>query len=356
MTYHGEQWEQARMAPASSIRATSRGYRHRLEVCSFRLCLGLALGFGLWLGGSSGARPSGVHAQSREVMIGRFTICPGDPAAERAANGREAAGMLADALTALERGDVMLGRRRLERLIAVHPDSLAAGSARSQLARIYGTEPGAWDPSARGPGVTDAGATNTGAREPGEHQSAGSSGARAPSFEPAASRERDGEAVARLQQASDEQHQMALTRDFQLTAGDRVFFGETGTDLGARARSVLSDQARWLARHAELAVTIEAHADDHGSRESNIQLSQRRGDAVRDRLVEEGVAPGRISVKAFGRDRPVANCPASQCAAQNRRVVTSVGVATRATDTSRQPSGSAFVTEFPVRAPTLVRD
>jgi outer membrane protein OmpA-like peptidoglycan-associated protein len=110
---------------------------------------------------------------------------------------------------------------------------------------------------------------------------------------------------------------------FITEAGDRVFFGAGSADLGARARAVIAAQARWLKRRAELHIVIEGHADDGAlSAEQSETLSAARAETVYNRLLEEGIAKGRISIASWGRDRPIATCAGSDCAAQNRRAVT----------------------------------
>ena len=116
--------------------------------------------------------------------------------------------------------------------------------------------------------------------------------------------------------------------EFQAEVGDRVFFSEGSAELGARARSALEAQAAWLKRHAALPVTVEGHADDAGVVNHNLEVSRRRAEAVRRRLIESGVAPERIRIVAYGRERPIAQCAEPSCAAQNRRVVTVVSAAT----------------------------
>jgi peptidoglycan-associated lipoprotein len=259
----------------------------------------------------------GAQAQSsRERLLGTLTTREARP--DEA--GAVAARMLADALTALEQGDIMLGRRRLEVLVERFPDSLAASSARHELGRLYRDQTltgRTQEESARPRWLSPAPPPTPTAREtatrPGSTE--------APPVE--------------VRSAADDRRLQALARDFQIAAGDRVFFAEASADLGAKPRAVLAAQARWLLRHSDIAIVIEAHADDHGSREQNIELSERRGLAVRDRLIEEGVEAGRIKVRALGRDMPVATCPAAECAAQNRRVITSIG------------SGSAAASERP---------
>jgi peptidoglycan-associated lipoprotein len=125
--------------------------------------------------------------------------------------------------------------------------------------------------------------------------------------------------------------------EFQAQVGDRVFFSEGSAELGARARSALEAQAAWLKRHAALPVIIEGHADDAGAVSHNVEMSWRRAEAVRRRLIEMGLAPERVRVVAYGRERLIAECAAPGCAAQNRRAVTVVGAPTAAS----APAGQA---------------
>jgi peptidoglycan-associated lipoprotein len=114
----------------------------------------------------------------------------------------------------------------------------------------------------------------------------------------------------------------AVAAEFQNQAGDRIFFGESSSALGARARAALDAQAAWLVQHPTLQVTVEGHADDAGGADGNLEVSQRRADVVRRRLIERGVAGERISTMAYGKTRPIASCSDSMCTAQNRRAIT----------------------------------
>jgi outer membrane protein OmpA-like peptidoglycan-associated protein len=113
--------------------------------------------------------------------------------------------------------------------------------------------------------------------------------------------------------------------EFQSQVGDRVFFGDASADLGTRGRVALEAQAAWLVRNSGLSVTIEGHADDGGGMAQNQEVSQRRAEVVRRRLIQMGVTPDRIRVVAYGRERLIADCAEAACAAQNRRAVTIIG-------------------------------
>jgi outer membrane protein OmpA-like peptidoglycan-associated protein len=125
--------------------------------------------------------------------------------------------------------------------------------------------------------------------------------------------------------------------EFQSQVGDRVFFSDASAELGSRGRLALEGQAAWLLRNRELSVVIEGHADDAGDVAHNIEVSQRRADAVRRRLIQMGVAPDRIRIVAYGRERLIAECAAAGCAAQNRRAVTIIGPPSDTAATSRAP-------------------
>lgn len=63
---------------------------------------------------------------------------------------------------------------------------------------------------------------------------------------------------------------------------------------------------------------IEGHTDSVGSRESNIELSQRRAQSVVDFLASQGADPGKFEVQGYGPDKPLDGRSAANGA--NRRV------------------------------------
>ena len=65
-------------------------------------------------------------------------------------------------------------------------------------------------------------------------------------------------------------------------------------------------------------IMIEGHTDAIGSRESNLDLSQRRAQAVADFLTQNGVSAERLEVKGYGFDQPLPGL--AKTSPDNRRV------------------------------------
>ena len=107
-------------------------------------------------------------------------------------------------------------------------------------------------------------------------------------------------------------------------AGDRVFFSFNSMTLSQDARAVLCRQIAAIARFPQARILIEGHADERGTREYNLALSERRASAVRNFLVQNGVQAERITMRSFGRERPVDSSNTQAAWTQNRRVVTAL--------------------------------
>lgn len=68
-------------------------------------------------------------------------------------------------------------------------------------------------------------------------------------------------------------------------------------------------------------ITVEGHTDSFGSDELNLELSQRRADAVRSFLLSQmELAPYRISAMGYGEARPIASNDTADGRARNRRI------------------------------------
>jgi len=110
----------------------------------------------------------------------------------------------------------------------------------------------------------------------------------------------------------------------QSVPADRVFFDFDSYSLDDSDRATLDAQAAWLQRNSGVHVTIEGHADERGTREYNLALGDRRANAARDYLQSRGVAPARMQVISWGKERPANPASTEEAWAENRRAVTVV--------------------------------
>jgi peptidoglycan-associated lipoprotein len=102
--------------------------------------------------------------------------------------------------------------------------------------------------------------------------------------------------------------------------GQTVIFFETDRfNISSPSAATLQAQAQYFAQYPQLTFTIEGHADERGTREYNLALGERRANAAKNYLTSLGIAPNRISVVSYGKERPVALGSDEQSWAQNRR-------------------------------------
>ena len=99
-----------------------------------------------------------------------------------------------------------------------------------------------------------------------------------------------------------------------------IFFDTGKTTLKAGAKKTLDRIAAELAGDSDIKVAVEGHTDSVGKPEKNMELSQKRAEAVRDYLVSKGVPDANITATGKGETEPVATNKTVAGRQQNRRV------------------------------------
>jgi outer membrane protein OmpA-like peptidoglycan-associated protein len=104
-----------------------------------------------------------------------------------------------------------------------------------------------------------------------------------------------------------------------VTLGDVLF--ETGqTELRQEAMASLVEVVDLLQSEPDKNIRIEGHTDAVGDANTNLEISQRRADAVFEALVSLGVVAERVTTQGMGEDFPIASNETEDGRAQNRRV------------------------------------
>jgi outer membrane protein OmpA-like peptidoglycan-associated protein len=108
-------------------------------------------------------------------------------------------------------------------------------------------------------------------------------------------------------------------RGLVLILGD-VQFALEHENLTAEARSKLSPLVTLLKEQSQRPIRIEGHTDSRGEKSYNLDLSQRRADAVRDYLMTNDIGAERITARGQGEEKAVAANATAQGRRENRRV------------------------------------
>lgn len=99
-----------------------------------------------------------------------------------------------------------------------------------------------------------------------------------------------------------------------------VYFDFDKSDIKAEFTAIMSCHAKYLRDRPSARITLEGHADERGTREYNMGLGERRGNAVNSALVGNGGSASQLSVVSYGEERPTCSDSMESCWGQNRRV------------------------------------
>lgn len=99
-----------------------------------------------------------------------------------------------------------------------------------------------------------------------------------------------------------------------------IRFSSGKAELTASSTPVLQEIAAALKADPRLKTEIQGHTDSRGSLALNERLSQQRAEAVRDYLIDQGIAPERLTARGYGPHQPIASNDTAEGRAQNRRV------------------------------------
>ena len=99
-----------------------------------------------------------------------------------------------------------------------------------------------------------------------------------------------------------------------------VLFKSGSFQLLAGARERLAKVSGIVLAYPSLRLSVEGHTDSVGGDDCKQQLSERRAEAVRDYLAQQGIAFDSVTASGFGKTAPVASNDTLEGRQQNRRV------------------------------------
>ena len=109
-------------------------------------------------------------------------------------------------------------------------------------------------------------------------------------------------------------------------AGDRaaittpVYFEFDRSEITEDGTRLLDQKVDALQRNPNVQLRIEGNADDSGSDEYNLALSQRRAAIVSRYFTDRGIDASRLRIAAYGEERPACTATREEdCRSKNRR-------------------------------------
>jgi peptidoglycan-associated lipoprotein len=98
-----------------------------------------------------------------------------------------------------------------------------------------------------------------------------------------------------------------------------IYFDYDSYSLRAEGQTSATKAASYLAAHPGIKIVIGGYCDDRGSAEYNLALGENRANSAKTALVSAGVAPARIRVVSYGKEKQFCTEETEACWQQNRR-------------------------------------
>jgi len=99
-----------------------------------------------------------------------------------------------------------------------------------------------------------------------------------------------------------------------------VYFDLDRSEIRPEFQAAITCHASYLHQFPGARVTLEGNADERGSREYNLGLGERRGNAVSSAVGSAGASSSQLNVVSYGEERPVCKDHSEGCWQKNRRV------------------------------------
>ena len=89
--------------------------------------------------------------------------------------------------------------------------------------------------------------------------------------------------------------------------------------LKPKSKIELDNFYNYLVNNPELKIQLRGHTDNQGNEEHNLDLSQRRAEAVMKYLTNKGIKAERLTAKGYGETQPIDTNNTKEGRAKNRR-------------------------------------
>lgn len=99
-----------------------------------------------------------------------------------------------------------------------------------------------------------------------------------------------------------------------------IYFSYDNSQVDQKFVDVIAAHSQYLVNHTAAKIVLGGHADERGSREYNVALSEQRAKAVSRMMGAQGVARDQIEVVGYGEEKPASDERDESSWQLNRRV------------------------------------
>ena len=99
-----------------------------------------------------------------------------------------------------------------------------------------------------------------------------------------------------------------------------VYFDFDKSEIKPEFQQIVACHAKYLRDRPMARMTLEGNTDERGTREYNLGLGERRGNAVTSALQADGGQASQMNVVSYGEERPTCREHNEDCWSKNRRV------------------------------------
>ncbi|WP_348824734.1 OmpA family protein [Flavobacterium aestuarii] len=103
-------------------------------------------------------------------------------------------------------------------------------------------------------------------------------------------------------------------KDRLIIKTDPIYFDYNMWYIRKESKKILNRVVELMNKYPEMVVEIGSHTDNRGNAKFNADLSQKRADATRNYILEQGIPKNRIQAKGYGESVPIVKCiPEDSC-------------------------------------------
>jgi outer membrane protein OmpA-like peptidoglycan-associated protein len=118
----------------------------------------------------------------------------------------------------------------------------------------------------------------------------------------------------------EENLQIKVITEYKRVYELKIHFGPNKSDLYPAAKMEIERLAEEMVKNPTMKIEVAGHTDNVGDDKVNLQVSQKRANAIKQYMVEKGISEKRVIAKGYGETTPIADNATEEGRTRNRRI------------------------------------